>query len=254
MNTRREFLKKAAVTTGLTALGLHQTINAKEEPSGKKEALLELKNNCTILFQGDSITDAGRDWGNNTPNSSKNLGHGYVSHLAAYLLTTYPEKNLTLYNKGISGNKVFELRGRWDNDCINLKPDILSIMIGVNDFWHTLDFGYNATVKKYEDDYRSLLNYTKEKLPNVQLIIGEPFGIKGVGVVSDKWYPDFDEYRAVAKKMADEFGALFIPYQSYFDSAIKKSFAPNYWTGDGVHPSIAGEGLMAKSWLMTARL
>ena len=85
-------------------------------------------------------------------------------------------------------------------------------------------------------------------LPDVQLVIGEPFAVLGCSAVTEKWYPAFDAYRATAKVMADEFNAIFIPYQAIFDKAQKH--APGkYWTGDGVHPSMAGSSLMAEAWL-----
>lgn len=159
----------------------------------------------------------------------------------------HADKNLQIYNKGISGNKVYQLAERWDADCLDLKPDVLSILIGVNDFWHTLTNGYTGTVQKYRDDYKALLTRTKDKLPDVKLIIGEPFAVTGVRAVDDKWYPAFNDYRAAAREIAVSFGATFIPYQTIFDKAQK--LAPGaYWTGDGVHPSIAGNALMAHAW------
>lgn len=248
MNTRRNFIKKATITAGLATVGMNSILNAQENKSASAPKI-KLKENAVILFQGDSITDAGRGRGTNDYNETSNLGNRYAMLAAAKLLETYPEKKLKIYNKGVSGDKVHQLRNRWDSDCIDIKPDVLSILIGVNDFWHTLDFGYKATVKNYEDDYRALLEYTKEKLPDTQLIIGEPFGILNGGAVKDSWYPEFDKYRAVAKKMAEEFNAVFIPYQSIFDKAQKLKIESNkYWVPDGVHPSLAGAALMARTW------
>lgn len=125
---------------------------------------------------------------------------------------------------------------------------MLSILIGVNDYWHKHDGKYNGNIEVYENDFRALLNKTKASLPDVKLIIGEPFALKGIKAVDDSWYPDFDAYRVVAKKIATEFNAVFIPYQKVFDEAVKT--APgNYWTVDGVHPTLAGGKLMAQAWL-----
>ncbi|RZA01368.1 MAG: lysophospholipase, partial [Sphingobacteriaceae bacterium] len=201
-----------------------------------------------VLFQGDSITDSGRDWGKNEFNTIPGLGHGYVLLSSAQLLNDHADKNLTIYNKGVSGNKVVNLLGRWNQDCIKLKPAVVSIMIGVNDFWHTLDFGYKGTLQVYKDDYHKLLDGTTKELPGVKLIIGEPFGVRGVKAVTDKWYPAFDGYRQVSRDIAAEYGATFIPYQTVFDKAAET--APgSYWTTDGVHPSIAGTSLMSHAWL-----
>ncbi len=244
---RRSFIKKAAVG-GLMALSVPEIVSAafKKEPAAKA-AKITLKKDAVILFQGDSITDAGRKRDDAKPNDAGSLGRGYAFIAAAALLEKHADKNLQIYNKGISGNKVYQLAERWDADCLDIKPDVLSILIGVNDFWHTLNGNYNGTVQKYRDDFKALLTRTKDKLPDVKLIIGEPFAVNGVKAVDNKWYPAFDEYRQSAREIAASFGAVLIPYQTVFDKAQKT--APGvYWTGDGVHPSIAGAALMAAAW------
>jgi len=211
-------------------------------------AKISLQKDDVILFQGDSITDAGRDKNSKSPNTPTMMGNGYVIQAAGELLFKHAEKNLTIYNKGISGNKVHQLAERWDADCIELKPNVLSILIGVNDFWHTKNGTYQGTAKKYEDDYRVLLKRTIATFPNVKLMIGEPFAVRGIKAVDDSWYPEFDKYREVAGKLANEFKAVFIPYQKVFDEAQKR--APGvYWTHDGIHASLAGAKLMASAWL-----
>ena len=211
-----------------------------------------IKKGCRILFQGDSITDAGRNRNKEqNPNDSNALGKGYAYLIAAQLLAEHPDDELKIYNRGISGNKVFQLADRWDKDCLDLKPDILSILIGVNDIWHALNGNYDGTVKKYEKDYRALLERTRKELPNVQLVICEPFVLR-CGAVNEKWFPEFDRYRAVAGKMSKEFNTRFVPFQSMFDDAVKK-VSPSHWAGDGVHPSMAGAYLMAQEWLKTVK-
>jgi len=211
-------------------------------------AKISLKKDDIILFQGDSITDAGRDKNNTIPNTPQMMGNGYVIQAAGELLFKHAGKNLSIYNRGISGNKVYQLAERWNEDCIELKPTVLSILIGVNDFWHTKTGNYQGTVKSYEEDYRALLRRTFAVFPNLKLIIGEPFAVKGIRAVDDSWYPEFDKYREVAKKIAEEFKAVFIPYQKIFNEAQKQ--APGvYWTYDGVHASLAGACLMANAWL-----
>ena len=148
-----------------------------------------------------------------------------------------------MHNRGISGNKVHQLATRWDKDCLELKPDVLSILIGVNDIWHGLNGRYDGTVKTYEDDFHALLERTKKALPKVQLVICEPFVLK-CGAVNEKWFPEFDKYRAAAKKLAEAHHAVFVPFQSMFDEAVKYA-PPKHWAGDGVHPSPHGSSLMA---------
>ena len=246
---RRNFFGTAA--TGAIGLAAIPSILAASMPASEKKQngiLSTLKTSDVILFQGDSITDAGRDKVNEQANSPGSFGSGYAYLAAANLLNTFAAAQPVIYNRGISGNKVFELAERWQKDCLDLKPKVLSILVGVNDFWHTLDYNYDGTVQKYEADYRKLLSNTKKMFPEIQLVICEPFAVLGCKAVTEKWYPAFDEYRVSAKKMAEEFDAIFIPYQAIFDEAQK--YAPGkYWTGDGVHPSMAGCSLMAEAWL-----
>ena len=206
-----------------------------------------LKKDTKILFQGDSITDAGRDKKNQIANAQKAFGGGYAWMAASHLLISNPEFNLTIHNRGISGNKVHQLAARWDKDCIALQPDILSILIGVNDIWHGLNGRYDGTVKTYEKDFIALLERTRKSLPNTRFIICEPFVLK-CGAVNDKWFPEFDHYRESARKVSDRFEGIFVPFQSMFDEAVK--YAPaKHWAGDGVHPSSHGASLMAHFWL-----
>ena len=213
---------------------------------------IKLEKGMTILFQGDSITDAGRQNRQNpNPNEQASMGNGYASMATAALLTSKPELNLSIYNRGISGNKVHQLDARWQKECIDHQPDVLSILIGVNDIWHGLNGRYDGTVDTYENDYRALIQRTRKALPDVKLLICEPFVLR-CGAVNDKWFPEFDHYRAAARKVADEHSAVFVPFQSMFDQALQ--FAPaKHWAGDGVHPSSHGAALMADFWLEAVR-
>jgi lysophospholipase L1-like esterase len=244
-NSRRDFLKKAAAGTML-AVTIPEILAASMPK--KKTRKIKLLKDQIILFQGDSITDSGRNKEDSGFNNPRSLGSGYSLLAGANLLYEFADLNLKIFNKGISGNKVFQLAERWDKDCLEIKPDILSILIGVNDIWHKLDGNYDGTPDIYRKDYIALLERTKKALPNVKLIICEPFGVKGIRAVNEKWYPEFYEYQRSAKEIAEMFDAIFIPYQSIYDEAEKK--APgSYWTGDGVHPTLAGAQLMAQAWL-----
>lgn len=202
----------------------------------------------TILFQGDSITDAGRDRDKAAEaNSPAAMGNGYAWLAAAQLLIDSPGAGLKFFNRGISGNKVYQLAERLQTDCLDIKPDVLSILIGVNDFWHKHKHGYEGTLEKYETDYRALVKRTKDALPNVKLIICEPFVLK-VGAVDNTWFPDFDRYRDAARRVAEDASAVFVPFQTMFDAAIGVA-EPKVWAEDGVHPSTSGAALMAHWWL-----
>ena len=200
-----------------------------------------------VLFQGDSITDAGRDRKATEPNQHKTLGRGYAWFAAAAMLASRPEDGLQIHNKGISGNKVHQLADRWQRDCLDLAPDVLSILIGVNDIWHKLNGRYDGTVGTYEEGFDALLKRTRAKLPNVTLVVCEPFVLR-CGAVNDKWFPEFDHRRQAARRVAEQHKAIWVPFQTMFDDAVAEGTEPKYWAGDGVHPSLAGHALMAATW------
>ncbi len=244
-NSRRNFLKKAALGSVIAAAFPEIVSAAMPKDSLKK---ITLQKNNVILFQGDSITDAGRNKEDNSFNNARILGSGYAMLTGAALLEKYASLDLKIFNKGISGNKVYQLAERWDKDCLDIKPDILSILIGVNDIWHKLNGQYAGTVEIYKKDYIALLERTKRALPDVKLVICEPFAVPGVKAVDDKWYPEFYDYQKAAREIAEMFSATFIPYQKIYDEAQKR--APGvYWTHDGVHASLAGAKLMSEAWL-----
>ena len=244
--SRRSLLATAGIA-GL-ASSISTNLMASHHEKGNQ---LSLPKGTTILFQGDSITDAGRDKKNQIANQQKALGAGYAWMAASHLLIKNPQLNLTIHNRGISGNKVHQLANRWDKDCLDLKPDILSIMIGVNDIWHGLNGKYEGTVKTYEDDFLSLMERTRKALPKTQFVICEPFVLR-CGAVNDKWFPEFDRYRAAARKVADQNNATFVPFQSMFDEAVQYA-PPKHWAGDGVHPSSHGASLMAHFWTQSVQ-
>jgi lysophospholipase L1-like esterase len=239
--TRRTFLQTTVAAGGAlaasTALPHRQAVAAEGTP---------LEPGSVVLFQGDSITDAGRDRKQNGPNHGAGLGRGYPYLLAGMLLADHPAAQLKVFNRGISGNKVPDLAKRWQEDAIALAPSVLSILIGVNDIWHKLGGRYDGTVEDYETGFRELLARTLKEIPGVRLIVCEPFVLR-CGAVTEAWFPEFDQRRAVAKKLAGEMELCLVPFQSMFDEAVKHA-PPAYWAGDGVHPTLAGHALMAKTW------
>lgn len=242
--SRRAFVQTSATLTAVGCASLASRAQAVEQTGGS--SLISAGD--TILFQGDSITDAGRSReavGN--ANEQKPLGKGYAWLAAASALVDRPNDDLKFFNRGISGNKVFQLADRWEKDCLELKPNVLSILIGVNDIWHMLNGKYDGTVEIYERDYHALIERTKAALPEVKLVICEPFVLR-CGAVDGKWFPMFDSYRAAAKRVSDAAGATFVPFQAIFDQAVEHAPA-KHWAGDGVHPSPAGAALMAHNWL-----
>jgi lysophospholipase L1-like esterase len=235
--TRREFATAAAATLAMAcASQSHQA--AAPRP--------DIRANTTVLFQGDSITDAGRDSDTKQPNVASGLGTGYPILLAAALLQAYPDRRLRFFNRGVGGNKVPDLQARWQTDTLALQPDLVSILVGVNDLWHTWTHGYTGTAADYETGLGNLLDDTSRALPKVRLVVMEPFVLQ-TGVVEATWFPAFDERRAVAARVAQRAGATFIPLQTAFTDAAAHG-DPTYWIADGVHPTPAGHALIAERW------
>ena len=240
--TRRQMLHSSLIAAGASAVA------ATAKAAGSGQPKIQLNQGDVILFQGDSITDARRDRkSEGQANNSRGLGFGYPLLTASNLLQDYPKLALKVYNLGISGNKVPDLQKRWQADCLDLKPAVLSILIGVNDMWHKKSGKYNGTVKDYQTGFTALLEQTKAALPDTKIVICEPFALR-CGAIKPDWFPEFDERRAVAKEVAQAAGTIWVPFQTMFDEAIASGTKPEYWAGDGVHPTLAGHSLMGQTW------
>jgi lysophospholipase L1-like esterase len=245
--SRRDFFKSAGL--GTAAIAGFPLLAHSCSSTGETAKIDEFFNSGeVVLFQGDSITDAGRNKNQELPNDAWSFGVGYANHIGSWLLEEMPGKHLTIYNRGISGNKVFQLADRWDKDCLDLKPSVLSVLIGVNDYWHFRNGNYDGTPEIYENDFRKLLSRTMDALPQLRLLICQPFILTGTSAVDETWVEPFSAYQAIAKKISDEFGAIWVPFQEAFNKATELA-DPTYWTADGVHPSMAGAQLMANTWL-----
>jgi lysophospholipase L1-like esterase len=203
----------------------------------------------TVLFQGDSITDAGRDREEPGPNIAYSLGSGYCNHVAAQLLRDRPSDGLRFYNRGISGNRIVDLYSRWKVDAVNLKPDVISILVGVNDTWHEFTSGNGVELDRFETVYRLMLDYTRQQLPGVQFILCEPFALM-CGVVTEAFAQDVRARGKIVETLAEEYQTCFVPFQRAMDDALALA-PPDYWTRDGVHPTAAGHSLLARCWLQT---
>jgi lysophospholipase L1-like esterase len=236
---RREFI---AATTAL--------VGAARWPAEPAQAPAPA--GTVVLFQGDSITDNGRNRNAADPNTAGALGSGYPLLVASAALAAHPDRGLRFYNRGISGNKVPDLQERWAADTLALQPDVLSILIGVNDLWHKLGGRYNGTVQDYETQYAALLAQTRQALPRVRLIVLEPFVLR-CGAVDERWFPEFDERRAAAARVAAQAKATFVALQAAFD-AHARAVPPQYWAADGVHPTPAGHAVIAERVRRAARV
>jgi lysophospholipase L1-like esterase len=203
-------------------------------------------NGARILFQGDSITDGNRG---RSADPNHILGHGYQLIVAAKYGETLADRQLVFMNRGVSGNTVSGLARRWRTDTIDLKPDILSILIGVN------DLGSGVTARQYEQQYDELLSETVKSLPQIKLILGEPFGLPvgGKKTIWDKYHSDLEERIAIVNKLGVKYHAPVVHYQKAFEEATKRAPA-EYWIWDGVHPTYSGHQLMANEWVRAVRV
>ena len=169
---------------------------------------IEFRPNQTVLFIGDSITDADR-----SQKAYKPYGFGYVKFAANMLLAQYPDYNLNIINTGIAGNSIRDLKDRWKTDCIDHKPDILSILIGVNDVWRRFEQGNlprAVFADEYEATYRDLLSDTKEKC-NSKFVICEPFMF--CNDQSDPIFTQLRRYVGIVRKIAADYDAVLVPLQ-----------------------------------------
>jgi lysophospholipase L1-like esterase len=205
-----------------------------------------------VVFQGDSITDAERRRTVMEPNVPIGLGAGYPLLIASAALEAEPARELRFYNRGVSGDKVPDLAARWAQDTLALAPDILSVLVGVNDFWHRKLNGYSGTVADFETGYGQLLESTVRARPGIRLVILEPFVLR-CGVVDASWFPEFDERRGAAQRVAARVGATFVPLHFAFAAKAAVS-TPEHWAADGVHPTPAGHALIAEKWRGAVKL
>jgi lysophospholipase L1-like esterase len=244
-NSRRKFIQNAALTSlAACLLPSVESVAATGSKTPRKKA----KEGMVILFQGDSITDGNRG---RTADLNHIMGHGYAFCIASRLGADYPEKKYLFYNRGISGNKVNDLEKRWQTDTLDLKPDLLSILVGVNDSASVV-FKREPiiTPEKYEEIYTSLLTQTLSAFPAITFVLCEPFILK-VGRVAENWdayQADMVQRQAIVRKLATKFNTVFVGSQEVFDKACEKAPA-SYWMWDGVHPTVAGHELMAREWL-----
>lgn len=186
----------------------------------------------TVLFQGDSITDANRQ-----REVATHLGEGYVAKVQ------HTRNQWNVLNRGISGNRTYDLINRWEADCLSLSPDILSIFIGINEVWHKHTWNVPFTLEEYESNYRKLIASAKAKNPKLKIMIIEPF-VLPIGAYSPTWQSDLSAIITICQRLAHEVADYYVPLQSIFAEAALhhtyEALAP-----DGVHPSDLGHQLIA---------
>lgn len=194
-----------------------------------------------ILFQGDSVTDEERDRSN-----PHHLGKGYAKFCAQSLITKFPARELKFINLGISGNKSEDLLRRWKTDCIDIKPDIVCLMIGINDVWHSYSYGLNITPTEYADNCRQMLEDLKKET-YAKIILMEPFLLDNPEKpFRGRLDPNIDILRTLAKEYAD----LYIPLDGMITAAAIE-YPEQELTYDGVHPKEYGAKLIGE-WSASA--
>ncbi len=207
--------------------------------------------NARVLFQGDSITDGGR--GRNQ-DLNHVFGQDYAYLIAAREGAAHPERHWLFLNRGVSGNRVGDLAKRWQSDTLDLKPDVVSILIGVNDVDLSLVRGEPVPVGDYEKGYDELLAATRAANPNVKFVLGEPFFLPGRHNATNyaAWAAVMPQMRAVVERLAAKYHAPVVHFQKIFDTATQRAPA-EYWIWDGIHPTAAGHQLMADEWARVYR-
>lgn len=189
-----------------------------------------------ILFQGDSITDCGRSRSDVT-----DLGPGYPVYVKQYLDECYPQIEFELINKGIGGHQTKDLMARWQEDAIDIQPDVISILVGVNDTWHHADNKDWIPNELFEANYRSLLEDIKNKT-NAKIIMLEQFVLDFPDM--RRFHNDIDEKIQIVRRLASEYADRYIPLDGLFAAACVAE-PPSYWTEEGVHPTDEGHKLIA---------
>lgn len=232
--------------------------------------MITLEKNTKILFSGDSITDGGRS---RNMDLNHYLGHGYQYILSGKLGVDNIDKNLKFINKGYSGGGISTVYNTWYSDCLKLRPDIISILIGINDVLGSTGEVSELNIKRFENIYSMMLSDTRDFLPQAKIILCEPFYINAKlheeylsGAPHIECEPKFiplnivetedmiknrekevKEIQKITKDLAEKFNCIFVPLQKIFEENVKKT-GVEYLLWDGFHPTVIGHELIARQW------
>ncbi len=231
---------------------------ANAQPSSRKA--------CSVLFIGDSVTDGGwgRSGGSMKPSGERNhtdlnhiYGHSFMMLCATHYESSQPDAGWQFYNRGISGNTLAQLADRWQSDALCLQPDVVSILVGINDVYEfmrakkenpdsTFDFA------SWEKQYRSLLDSLRANNSNIKIMIGAPFisndGKNGKLSNYAEYERTVRQLAAITKGIAHDYNAAFLPFDRMFTQLTAQQPRPGYWIWDGIHPTPAGHRRMADHW------
>ena len=253
MLDRRAFIKRSIVCGGAGAgtLAVREAQGAAGQPGGVVGYGYRrptFRQGSRLVFLGDSITDM--KWGRNESDRNHYLGHSYVYLIAARLGVDMPEAELEFFNRGISGNRLASLRSRWQKDAVDMQPDVLSILIGVNDVSQSQ--GERVALDRWEADYRFILEKSRQANADLRLVLLDPFVLR-VGRLEpeDAWTfcrGEVDKMRRIVARLARDYQAVHVKTQDVFDAAAQ-AVRPGHWIWDGVHPLPQGHELIARRWL-----
>ncbi|MDR2100960.1 MAG: SGNH/GDSL hydrolase family protein [Treponema sp.] len=201
-----------------------------------------------VLFQGDSVTDCGRDRTEPSPQNSAAWGSGYPAKIAALYGILFPDAETVFVNRGVSGNRTGDLLERYERDFRDVKPDLISLLIGINDVWRRYDRNNPTSPEVFEQNYRTLLERIRGDLPKVQIIIMEPFLLHPL---PDRWswHEDLDPKIQVVRKLAAQFADYFLPADGILARYVAEGIPQEHIAADGVHPTGTGHGILAYEWL-----
>ena len=192
-----------------------------------------------ILFQGDSITDAARD-----KRDFHNMGYGYPKYAKELIVKAHPEAEFEFINLGISGNRTSQLFDRLYLDGIAFQPDIISILIGINDIWHRYGWEHiNTTDEQIKTNYRAILDRIKKET-NAKIMILSPYLLDAED--KDNMREDLKRVLEIVRELAKEYADVYIPLDEHFEKALQTQPCPRYFSGDGVHPNDNGSAFIGK--------
>ncbi|MDR1531364.1 MAG: SGNH/GDSL hydrolase family protein [Clostridiales bacterium] len=201
-----------------------------------------------VLFQGDSITDCGRG-----REDDSSLGDGYPARVAAVYNALYPDSGARFINRGVSGDRTCNLLERYEADFARVKPDFISILIGINDVWRAIDSGDPTSTETFERNYDILLKQLKRDVPQAEILIMEPFSLLRSPQDWSVWHRDLDPKALVVRRMAEKYADYYLPLDGIFTGLITEGIRPEEIALDGVHPTDKGHSIIAYEWLRKIR-
>lgn len=218
----------------------------QDESNDEKGNHIRIRPNNKILFIGDSITDVDRN-----RMDGHDLGNGYPLLIASYLLNKYPTYDLEIINRGIGGDRLVDLKNRWEEDCLNHNPDIVSMLIGINDIWRLIDSEEEkldeAALEQFEVDYRGLLKSLAHRT-DARVILIEPYVLP---YPKDRmaWRKHLDPRIQIVRRLANEYHAALIPLDGILNALGIENGFQTYTGDDGIHPTLTGHAAIADAWI-----